>query len=409
MDKLELLKQLVNRFDSNIKEYKSNTYNEHSCRDEFINPFLEILGWDVTNSKGLAPQYREVIAEYHASSSDRPDYSLTLRGVSKFFVEAKKPHVDISKDPSPAVQARKYGWNAKHKIAVLTNFEYFIIYDTTTVPHDNDKCSVSRYRIYKYTEYVDKLDEIAKLVSRDSVYSGEFDKYFSETFVGAGSQKQQVDVIFLKQINDWRIALSNELYAKGGRYTSLDVLNDVVQEFINQIVFIRICEDKNLPLYHKLKDTITAPDKLHKELEALFRDADKRYNSGMFSGDYIIFDLNNSVIADMIKGLYYPQSPYLFSIIEPNMLGKIYEMFLTEQLTILDNGKIGLAQKKECLNRSVVTTPTEIVKYMVEKTLSRLCDGKMPDEICTLNIADIACGSGVFLEEVFQYLQSYCV
>ena len=53
MDKVELLKQLVNRFDSNIKEYKSNTYNEHSCRDEFINPFLEILGWDVANKKGL--------------------------------------------------------------------------------------------------------------------------------------------------------------------------------------------------------------------------------------------------------------------------------------------------------------------------------------------------------------------
>ena len=80
----------------------------------------------------------------------------------------------------------------------------------------------------------------------------------------------------------------------------------------------------------------------------------------MFSGDYIIFDLNNSVIADMIKGLYYPQSPYLFSIIEPNMLGKIYEMFLTEQLTVLSNGHIGLTQKKECLNRSVATTPTKL-------------------------------------------------
>lgn len=184
MNKLNILQQLVKRFDENKVEYKKDTYNEHSCRDEFINPFLEILGWDVTNQKGLAPQFREVIAEYHASSSDRPDYSLTLRGVAKFFVEAKKPHVDISKDPIPAIQTRKYGWNAKHKIAVLTNFEYFIIYDTTTVPHDSDKCSVSRYRIYKYTEYVDKLDEITKLVSRDSVYSGEFDKYFSEAFTG---------------------------------------------------------------------------------------------------------------------------------------------------------------------------------------------------------------------------------
>ena len=115
-----------------------------------------------------------------------------------------------------------------------------------------------------------------------------------------------------------------------------------------------------MPLYQKLEDTIIEPAVLHKELEKLFREADKRYNSGMFSGDYIIFDLNNTVIVDMIKGLYYPQSPYRFNIIEPNLLGKIYEMFLTEQLTILDNGKIGLAQKKECLNSSVVTTPTEV-------------------------------------------------
>lgn len=409
MDRIEALKQLVNRFSSNIKEYKKDSYNEHSCRDEFINPFLEILGWDVTNKKGLPPQYREVIAEYHASSSDRPDYSLTLRGVVKFFVEAKKPHVDISKNASPAIQARKYGWNAKHRITCLTNFEYFIIYDTTVVPNENDGCAVSRYRMYHYTEYVDKLAEITKFISRNSVYSGEFDKYFDEQFSGSGSQKQQVDTLFLSQINKWRVALSNELYSKGGRYTSLDVLNDVVQEFINQIVFIRICEDKNLPLYHHLNDTISDSEKLHKELETLFRDADKRYNSGMFSGDYIIFDLNNSVIAEIIMELYYPQSPYLFNIIEPNMLGKIYEMFLTEQLTVLNNGKIGLAPKKDCQNRSIVTTPTEIVKYMVEKTLSRLCSGKTPDEICDLHIADIACGSGVFLEEVFQYLQSYCV
>lgn len=101
----------------------------------------------------------------------------------------------------------------------------------------------------------------------------------------------------------------------------------------------------------------------------------------------------------MIEGLYYPQSPYLFNIIEPHLLGKIYELFLTEQLVLLENGTIGLQQKKECLNRSVVTTPTEIVKYMVEKTLAKVCQNKTPEELSELRIADIACGSGVFLEE----------
>lgn len=409
MSKVKDLINLVNKFDKNRSAYKNDTYNEHSCRDEFINPLLEILGWDISNKSGLAPQYREVIAEYYASSSDRPDYSLTLRGVAKFFVEAKKPSVDISKEQSSAIQARKYGWNANHKIAILTNFEYFIIYDTTYIPKASDSCDVAVYRKYHYTEYVDRLDEILSLVSRESVYSGNFDKHFNEAFKSADSQKRQVDYQFLSQINGWRVALSNELFAQGGKYASLDVLNDVVQEFINQIVFLRICEDKNLPLYHHLKDTISDTKLLHKQLEKLFREADKRYNSGMFSGNYIIFDINSKVITDMIQGLYYPQSPYLFSIIEPNMLGKIYEMFLTEQLTVLDNGTIGLAHKKDCINRSVVTTPTEIVKCMVEKALSQLCKDKVPSEIYNLRIADISCGSGVFLEEAFQYLQSYCV
>ena len=411
MDRKAELKDLVTRFDNNIAAYKDakNAYNEHSCRIEYIDPFLQLLGWDVPNRAGLAPQYREVIAENYSNKTDRPDYSLTLRGVTKLFVEAKKPSVDINTEADPAIQARKYGWNAKHKVSVLTNFEYFIIYDTTSVPKETDDCRVSRYRCYHYKDYLDKFDEIFQLVSKESVYSGEFDEFFNEAFKGEGSLKQQVDNLFLKQINDWRVKLSNELYSKGNQYTSLDTLNDVVQEFINQIVFLRICEDRNLPLYHKLNETISDRDALHIKLEELFREADKRYNSGMFSGDNIIFDLNNNVIVEMIKGLYYPQSPYMFNIIEPNMLGKIYELFLTEQLILLNNGTIGLAKKKDCANRSVVTTPTEIVKYMVEKSLSNVCKGKSPEEICNLRIADIACGSGVYLEEAFQYLQAYCV
>ena len=83
-------------------------------------------------------------------------------------------------------------------------------------------------------------------------------------------------------------------------------------------------------------------------------------------------------------------------------------MFLTEQL-VSDDGVISLAKKKDCLNRSVVTTPIEIVKYIVEKTLDPLCDSLNPEQIKKLRIADIACGSGVFLEEVFAYLQDKCV
>ena len=411
MTNIEKLQALVNRFQVSLPYYKDtkNNYNEHSCRIEYIDPLLKILGWDVANEKGLVPQYREVIAENYSTPTDRPDYTMTLRGVAKFFVEAKKPAVDITRTNDPAFQTRKYGWNANHRIAVLTNFEHLAIYDTCYIPKESDGCTVARYRIFHFTEYIDRFDEILAIISRDAVYSGEFDKYLDDKFPTIGGEKQPVDTLFLAQINEWRVLLSNELYKKGDRYQSLEVLNDVVQEFINQIVFLRICEDKNLPLYHRLQDTISEPAQLQARLEELFRAADHRYNSGMFSGEDIIFDLSSAVISDMIKGLYYPQSPYLFNIIEPNLLGKIYEMFLTEQLELLSNNTIGLGKKRDCLNRSVVTTPTEIVKYMVEKTLSKACSGKSPTDILNLRIADIACGSGIFLEEVFAYLQDYCI
>ena len=100
---------------------------------------------------------------------------------------------------------------------------------------ENDSCTVARYWLYHYSEYVEKLDEICGLISRYTVYSGAFDQYLDANFPASGGQTQQVDELFLSQINNWRIALSNELYAKGGRYTSLEVLNDVVQSLSTRL------------------------------------------------------------------------------------------------------------------------------------------------------------------------------
>lgn len=410
MGVLKELNILIEKYKENQSYYKnpSNHYNEHSCRTEYIDPLLSCLGWDVSNTKGIAPQYREVIAENYSLNSDRPDYSLTLRGVTKVFVEAKKPSVDIFRLADPALQARKYGWNAKHKISILTNFEYLIIYDTTVVPKLGDDSNVARFRVYNYLEYCDKFEEIKSLISRDAVYSGEFDIFLESRLSSADVHKQAVDELFLSQINKWRILLSNELY-NTKKYKDVSVINDVVQEFINQIVFIRICEDKKLPLYRSLSDSIEDLGKVEERLEKLIQKADKRYNSKLFSETSIVRELGSDVVKDIIQSLYYPQSPYLFNIIEPNLIGKIYEMFLTEKLVIIPDGTIGLAQKEEACNRSVVTTPTEVVKYMVEKTLSVVCSEKTPTEILDIKIADIACGSGVYLEEVFSYLQNHCV
>lgn len=407
MTEIEKLEKLIKTFSDNLDYYKDpkNNYNEQTTRDDFISPLLCILGWDVSNSKGLPPQYKEVIPEKYSIKTDRPDYSLTLKGVTKLFVEVKKPTVRIEVENEPAFQARRYGWNANHKIVILTNFEYLSLYDTTIIPTDKDNVKTALYKQYYFKDYVQKFEEIKNFISRDCIYSGTFDNVFSNETFSKDHITQKVDELFLSQINEWRLKISNYLYFRlpVADEGFIAVLNDKIQAFINQIVFLRICEDRNLPLYHKL--TETTKDK--KELIKLLKESDKRYNSGLFEDSSIYYELDENLINEIIESLYYPKSPYLFNIIEPNLLGKIYEQFLTKNLTV-KNEKIVLSDKKDYADRSIVSTPIEIVKYIVEKTLKPLCANKTPKEILELKIADIACGSGVFLEEAFDYLVKYC-
>lgn len=407
---LERLERLIIQYGNSMDYYKNkkNAYNEQSCRDEYISPLLECFGWDVHNKKGTLPQYKEVVVEQFSNSAERPDYTLTLNGVSKIFVEAKKPSVDITVEPEPAMQARKYGWNANHAIVLLTNFEYLIIYDTTNQPLSGDDVNTSVYRKYYFDEYVRKFQEINDLISRESVYSGRYDEFTKGNFQNNHRFSTQINETFLKQINDWRLKLGQYLYGKHEKYANIPCLNDKVQEFINQVIFLRICEDRKLPLYKSLYEVAADQDELQGLLLSVFREADQRYNSGLFKGGNPIFDLNSDIIFEMIQSLYYPKTPYMFSMIEPSILGKIYEAFLTESL-ICDKGNIKLAAKSEYKYKSVVSTPIEIVKYMVKTTLEPICHGKTPEEVEKLKIIDIACGSGVFLEEVFQFLVEYCV
>jgi len=57
------ISNLVERFERNIEAYRSPTYNETQLRREFIAPFFEALGWDVSNKAGYAEQYKDVIHE----------------------------------------------------------------------------------------------------------------------------------------------------------------------------------------------------------------------------------------------------------------------------------------------------------------------------------------------------------
>lgn len=401
------LRALVERFRRHEAFYtrSSSNYNEHSCRDEFINPFLKLLGWDVENEQGLPPQYREVIAENPSSESEFPDYTLTFAGTPKFFLEAKKPSVNINALKGPAEQTRRYGWNKGHLIAALSNFESLILYDATVMPLHDDEPYVACYRSWHCSEYEQNFDEIYALLSKESVYSGHFEIYFSGELQGPDaakhSAKRRVNEVFLQQVNRWRLSIAQALIGNDERFMDQALLNDATQDLINQIVFLRICEDRGLPTPRCLRDL--PRENTNKELGELLDRVDRRFNSGLFHQRLALENCGSQAIERIIDELYYPKSPFLFDIIDPSIFGQIYEMYLAEQVVLTSDGPV-IAKKREYEKRSVVSTPAAIAKHIVDAALSPICDGKEPDDIKNLRVADIACGSGIFLIEVFQYL-----
>jgi predicted type IV restriction endonuclease len=106
-----VIAELVERFDHYLDTYKSHQYNEAQVRQEFVDPFFKALGWDLDNAQGFAEAYKEVIHEDTIKvghSTKAPDYSFRLGGSRKFFLETKKPSINLADDPGPALQLRTY-------------------------------------------------------------------------------------------------------------------------------------------------------------------------------------------------------------------------------------------------------------------------------------------------------------
>ena len=180
----EIIERLVETFDRNLDTYRSPSYNETELRVEFVNPFFEALGCDVTNKSGYAMAYRDVIHEDAikvGGVTKAPDYCFRIGGMRKFFLETKRPSVNLKDDPLPAFQLRRYAWSCKLPLSILTDFENFAIYDCRSRPKNSDKASKGRITFLKYTDYLDQWDEIESIYSHEAVMQGSFDKFTAST------------------------------------------------------------------------------------------------------------------------------------------------------------------------------------------------------------------------------------
>jgi hypothetical protein len=421
----------VRQFAEHIDIYQSTNYSEAQLRIDFLNPMLETLGWDVNNTRGWAEAYRDVVYEDAlkiGGTSKAPDYGFYIGGRAagggrKFFLEAKKPSVAIRLDPEPAFQLRRYAYSAQLPLSILTNFKDFIAYDTRYKPRPDDKPTAAAVFTINYTEYPERWDEIASVLSREAILKGAFDKFVQ------GKRKKGIEPLgdaFLKDIETWRDLLAREI-AKHNTLT-VEQLNFAVQRTIDRVLFLRICEDRGIEPANTLK-SLASGDQVYARLGKIFRDADDKYNSGIFHfppvmgrrpdadraepPDELTLDLtiDDKPLKKIIRDLYDAPglfASYAFAVIPPEILGQVYERFLGKVITLKNEHTVKIEEKPEVRKAGgVYYTPIYIVDYIVRNTVGKLLDGKAPKDAESIRILDPASGSGSFLIGAYEFLLNW--
>ena len=407
---------LIQRFDRNREAYRSPHYNETQVRREFLDPFFKALGWDMDNEQGYAEAYKDVVHEDAikvGEATKAPDYCFRIGGTRKFLLEAKRPSVDIKNDVSPAFQLRRYAWTVKLALSVLSDFEEFAVYDCRFKPDHQQSAALGRVLYIPYTEYARRWDEIAGVFSREAVLMGSFDKFADSVKAKRGTA--DVDEEFLKTIETWRADLARNLALRNPRLSQRE-LNFAVQRIIDRIIFLRICEGRGIEDYGRLRALING-DRIYPRLCQLFEEADTRYNSGLFhfkaeKGRHeapdeltLALDIDDKLLHDIVKGIYYPESPYVFSALPADILGQVYEQFLGKVIRLTEGHRAVVEEKPEVKKAGgVYYTPTYVVDYIVQNTVGHLLESKTPRQAAKLRILDPACGSGSFLLGAYEHL-----
>jgi hypothetical protein len=407
---------LVQRFEFNRHFYHKGQKNETELRREYLDQFFRALGWDVDNNKGWSEAYKEVAHEDPIRIRGQTkliDYSFRVGGARKFICEAKKPAVSLKDDTEAAHQLRRYAWNAGLKLSILTNFEEFAVYDCNVPIHKDDTAATARIAYFPYTEYEKRWDRIAEVFSPNGIQKGSYDKYV-ETH-GEKHGTAGVDQKFLEDIENWRLLLARNIALRNLGLTQEEV-NSAVQLIIDRIIFLRICEDRGIEKYETLH-AISHDEAVYTRLCEQFRIADDKYNSGLFyfttepgrdeMPDTLTPTLvvDNTVLKTIINRLYYPESPYEFSVIPAVILGQVYEQFLGKVIKLTAAHRADVEDKPEVRKAGgVFYTPAYIVDYIVKTTVKVQVQGKTPREVAKFSIVDPACGSGSFLLGAYKFL-----
>ncbi len=401
------ISELVEKYKRLEQDGRLTHYNEEMTKNEFIEPLFEALGWDVRNRK----VYDEVIKEQGVLRG-RVDYALRLNGVDRLFIEAKPFRADMNNN-AWAKQVIEYGYNKGVAFVILTNFEILRVFNSEWNELNIARCIVLDL---KYTDYLDKFDELSCLSREATEQNLLVEKAKTQ---GKKNPRKSVQELLSEQLILWRERLAKNIKSNYGEKYSQETVDEIAQKFIDRLIFIRTCEERDLE-GRKLLENMNQFTKSNRRLWGLVKEVyvyyRKEYDSNLFGKDdndlheLDRIDINDNVAYEIINSTYKKDDfdvSYNFGDIDADVLGSAYEQYLGHLLkTTAKRAKTedGHAHRKE---QGIYYTPRYIVDYIVRNTIGEKIKDMKPEEVEKLCILDPACGSGSFLIRAFDEIHNY--
>ncbi len=393
-------------FEKNKAILSKKGHGETNIRSNYIDIMFKALGWNMKSHYEVVREFSQRDKSTYGGTK-KVDYAFKINGKLKFFLEAKEANVDLEQDKAAIYQAKRYAYssNGKAPVVILTDFEEFRVFNVIKAPlMDNTDRELLKSHTMRYTDYLKKWDLLWDTFSREAVENGSLDKLRGKI----DKNTKTMDVDFLEQITGWRELLAKNIAIRNENL-NVDEINEAVQRILDRLVFIRNLEDREIEPENTLLDKTKKSENIYKSLVPIFNSLNTTYNGLLFKKHFSEdINVDDKTIHEIIRQMNYPVSPFQFDVIEPEILGRIYEKFLGSKIRLTDSHRAKIEEKPEVRHAGgVYYTPEYIVDYIVENTVGEKIKGLTPKQIESIKILDPACGSGSFLIGAYNYLLEY--
>ncbi len=371
----------------------SSLYNVEGYRKA-----LAARGWSPTSDPTETDTVQQIVRDVRGNTG----ILLRVNGMPSLFLRMADGAIS---DPSEVYETLLFGWNLDARFTAMPGTrESLRFYNTTYKPSKEailrgDETPIVELALADIldVETVQKVTGQLVLLSPDTWRSQDYQQFLKSP---TGQRRLTVDNALIRDLQDWRLALARNLHEQYPD-TPLDKLDFVTQQLLDEILFIRFCEDRELTRLESLFDLATSAkgDRFLDSFQALVGAYESLFDTSLFDPTLTEhFRPAPSVLQIIIAQAV---EFYKFDLLDVDLLGRIYEEYLSYELKRDRHDLFYEIQLKQRKQQGIFYTPSYIVEYLVGRAFHVFQETSGRPVSSAL---DPACGSGIFLTTLLKDL-----